>query len=155
MHKFFISEVAAKAAQAVNKPDLTVEMSAFVQNPCQDTFTTALAACFPYYFTETNMKQGAELFADLPFPYQAAVWCQNKLVGMNYSAKWSPKTLPMLIISGSEDYICHYSLFKDDARFQSPNITFELITGAGHFPWLEQPGAVAKAFAEFCKLIVI
>jgi pimeloyl-ACP methyl ester carboxylesterase len=146
-------EVAAKAAKEVNKPDLTQEMTAFVQNPCQDTFATALEACFPYYFHATGIQQGAALFADLPFPYKAAVWCQNKLVGMNYSAKWFPKTLPMLIVSGTEDYICHYSLFKNDVRFQGSNVTFKLIAGAGHFPWLEQPHEVSKAFAEFINKI--
>lgn len=148
-------EVAAKAAIAANKPDLTEEMDAFVKNPCQETFITALEACFPYYFTDSSMKQGVELFRDLPFPYKTAVWCQNKLVGINYSAKWAPETLPMLIISGTEDYICHYSIFRNDVRFQAPNVIFELIDGAGHFPWLEKPREVANAFAKLIKRIDI
>jgi len=148
-------EVAAQAAKEVNKPDLTAEMGEFVQNPCQATFDTALKACFPYYFADTHMQQGTELFIGLPFPYKAAVWCQQKLIGMNYSAQWFPKTMPMLIISGTEDYICHYSLFKNDARFQRANITHSLIDGAGHFPWLEKPKQVAQAFEDFVKYIKI
>jgi len=148
-------EVAAKAGKEANKPDLTPEMSEFVKNPCQATFNVALEACFPYYFTEESMSNGRELFADLPFPFKVAVWCQTKLVGINYSAKWFPKKLPMLIINGTEDYICHYSLFKNDERFQRSNIKNILVEDAGHFPWLEKPKEVFNAFKDFIDEIQI
>ena len=72
-------QAAAKAGIEACKPDLTQEMGVFVNNPQQDTFETALKARFPYYFPNQSMGKGRALFANLPFPFQSAVWCQKNL----------------------------------------------------------------------------
>jgi pimeloyl-ACP methyl ester carboxylesterase len=144
---------ATKAATAAHKPDLTPMMHEFVQRPCQETFELALAACLPYYFPESSMEQGSALFKDLPFPFAAAVWCQTKLAAINYNATWVPQKLPMLIVSGTEDYICPYTLFTNDRRFHRPNIMTTILDGAGHFPWIEKPLEIYQAFKDFVKQI--
>ncbi len=142
-------EEAAAYGKQFDLPDLTAEMQAFVEQPCQETFDVALEACTPYYFPELTLTQGKELLSKLPFQYLPAVWWQKKAVESNYSAKWAPQQVPTLIIGGKYDCVCPFSLFEKDQRFDRENIELVFIEDAGHLPWLENPQAVKEAFANF------
>lgn len=143
-------EDAAKMAKEAKLPDLTPAMTQFTLNPNQSSFEKALEACLPYYFpTEDSMIKGRKMLNGLPFRYQPAVWFQRKAIEINYNAKWVPNFIPTLILNSEKDYICPYTLFKKDKRFQRPNIKSIIFENAGHMPWLEKPAEVIKVFEEF------
>jgi pimeloyl-ACP methyl ester carboxylesterase len=97
-------EEAVFYAQNYKMPDLSKEMLDFTQNPCEQTFRTALQACIPYYFPLHSREKGSAILEHLPFPFPPAVWWQKKACELNFSATWIPKQVPTLIIGGSYDF---------------------------------------------------
>lgn len=146
-------EEASAYAKQFDLPDLTDEIHAYMQNPNQKTFNAALNVCMPYYFPDKTLEKGRKLFAQAPFPYQAAIWWQNKAIELNFSAKWVPRNVPTLIVGAKYDFICPLSLFRKDQRFQRDNINMIFIEDAGHFTWIENPEATKKAFKEIVSKI--
>lgn len=144
-------EEAVKYAKKFNVPDLTKELTAFNDDPCQKKFDVALNACMPYYFHPDFLTTGKALLADLPFQYRPACWWQHKSVEMNYDARWIPKTVPTLIINGDFDLITPYYLFSRDKRFERPNIKIVCIADAGHMPWVEQPEKTRNTIMPFVQ----
>lgn len=141
---------AVNYSKQFNLPDLSKEMQEFTNNPNQDTFNTALNACLPYYFPANTLEKGKKALSHFNCRWQPAVWWQRKAIELDFSAKWVPQDVPTLIIGSKYDCIVPFYLFKNDERFNRPNIQFLLIENAGHFPWIENPIAVNKAFKEFC-----
>jgi pimeloyl-ACP methyl ester carboxylesterase len=141
-------EEAVAYSKQFNLPDLSQEMQEFTLHPNQETFDTALNACMPYYFPEKTLEKGRALLSQVPFRYQPAVWWQRKAIELNFSAKWIPEKVPTLIIGSKYDCICPFSLFEKDLRFHRPNIELLFIKDAGHMDWVENPGAVRKAFKK-------
>lgn len=146
-------EEAVSYAKQYKLPDLSSEMQEFTQNPNQETFKGALEACMPYYFPKHSLEMGRRLLGDVPFQYQAAVWWQRKVVDINYSAKWIPQMVPTLVVGGTFDCICPFSLFQKDQRFHRENIKMVNIEEGGHCGWVENPKAMAAAFREFWQRI--
>ncbi len=142
-------EAAAEYAKQFDVPDLTKEMQAFTQKPCQQTFDVALNACMPYYFPKETLEQGREMLLQVPFQYLAAVWWQTKAIELNFTAKWIPQKVPTLIIGSKYDCICPFSLFEEDKRFDRDNVKLLFIENAGHLIWLENPDAAREAFESF------
>ena len=139
-------EEAVRYGKPFDLPDLSREMAAFTANPTQETFDVALEANLPYYFSPSHLSAGREMLADLPFPWRPAVWWQRTAIASNFSAKWIPQLLPTSVVSGRYDCITPYTLFANDTRFHRENIEFTMIADAGHFPWVENPGEVRRAF---------
>lgn len=150
--KLWLEEAVAYSKQ-FDLPDLTEDMHAFVQNPSQKTFNTALHACMPYYFPKETLEKGRQLLSSVPFEYRAAVWGQIKAVEGKLLPKWIPQQVATLIVGAKYDCICPFSLFQNDLRFQRQNIKMLYIDNAGHCPWVENPSAVAQAFNEFLSKI--
>ncbi len=144
-------EAAVKKAKERNLPDLTPAMSEFTQNPNNETFKNALAACMPYYFPAHSIENGWMLLKNIPFEYLPAVWWQQKAIEINFNAKWIPNNVPMLIIGGEYDSIVPLELFKDDNRFQRKNINIVEIKNAGHMPWIENSIEIKQLFQSFAK----
>lgn len=144
-------EEAASYAKQFAVPDLTEEMQAFIQNPCQETFDQALAACTPYYFPKQTLEKGKKLVQEMNFTYQPAVWWQKKALELNFNAQWIPKTVPTFIVNSKFDCICPYTLYAKDDRFIRPNIQRVFIEDAGHFIWVENPKRTIEIFNEFIK----
>ncbi|MGX1759197.1 alpha/beta fold hydrolase [Streptomyces lydicus] len=65
-----------------------------------------------------------------------------------YRARWSPRDLPTLIVGGDRDHIVDQQIWQDEPGFHGPHILHRRIADAGHFPWIENPGAVRTAFAD-------
>lgn len=142
-------EEAVAYAKQFQLPDLTSDMTAFTQNPSQETFEVALNACMPYYFPKETLEKGRALLSQVPFQYRAAVWGQMRALEGKLLAKWIPQQVPTLIIGAKYDCICPFSLFKKDQRFHRENIKLLFIEDGGHCPWIENPAAMNKAFEEF------
>ncbi|MBJ7450137.1 MAG: alpha/beta hydrolase [Parachlamydiales bacterium] len=146
-------EATYKMGMEMNKPNLEIPMDAFVNNPNNETFKTALLACAPYYFADEFLEVGKKFLEKLDCNYKAAVWWQKKAIEIQFDAKWIPQAVPTLIICGSQDCVCPSTLFENDTRFQRPNITLKTIQDAGHIVWLEKPEIVQNCFKDFLKLI--
>jgi proline iminopeptidase len=55
---------------------------------------------------------------------------------------------PTLIVVGDDDFICDADSAREMAD-RIPGAQLEVIAGAGHFPWVEQPAAFRAALDEF------
>lgn len=146
-------EAAVAYSKQFNLPDLTPGMQEFIQNPNEKTFKSALNACVPYYFPKETLEKGRQYLSEPAAQYRAALWGQHKALEGRLLAKWIPQQVPTLIIGAKYDCICPFSLFQDDKRFDRQNIQLRYIENAGHFPWIENPQAVQKAFREFSSVL--
>ena len=142
-------EEAVAYSKQFNLPDLTKEMKALNQNPSQETFNAALAACMPYYFPKESLEKGRNLLSKVPFNFRPSAWGQIKAVEGKLVAKWIPEKVPTVIIGSKYDCMCPYTLFKKDQRFHRENIKIAFIEKGGHCPWVEDPKAVRAVFEEF------
>ncbi|STX27987.1 hydrolases or acyltransferases (alpha/beta hydrolase superfamily) [Legionella beliardensis] len=142
-------EAAVKKANELNLPDLSLEMQTFTENPTQETFNQALAACMPYYFPKESLVIGQEKLLNVPINFMSAVWWQRKAFATNFNAKWIPNSVPTLIVSAEFDAICPAALFMEDKRFERLNISKHYIEKAGHLPWLEKPNEINHLFENF------
>jgi pimeloyl-ACP methyl ester carboxylesterase len=121
-------------------------------NPSNEILKKLTMASAPYFFTKKGLKKGRDLLQDLPYNYETCNWAEEHF-DSTYKAKWFPQNLLTLIIAGAEDYLTPINLFKDHAKFNRSNILIREINYAGHFPWIENPSAVAAAFDEFLRYL--
>lgn len=142
-------EEAAIYSKRFNLPDFSSEMQDFTLNPNEKTFRVALDACMPYYFPPHTLEEGRHFVSQIPFQYLPTVWWQRKAVEINFSAKWVPEQVPTLIVGGTYDCMCPFTLFQRDKRFSRPNITMFNIENGGHFGWLESPNEYKRLFSDF------
>lgn len=140
----------AQSAHPAHLPDVSKEEREFAQNPSDSTYKALLDVCLPYYFATEKLDIGKVLFS-VPCHYRPAIWWQRKAFEINFSAKWIPQQVPTLIIGGTEDCICPFSLFQQDARFNRPNIEMINVEAGWHLPWVENSEAVKSAFKRFCS----
>jgi pimeloyl-ACP methyl ester carboxylesterase len=147
-------EAAAQCAKKYNLPDFSPQMAEFIQNPTKESCQKALEACLPYYFyKEESLKICGPLVLSTPFAFQPAFWWMHKAVKDGYTASWIPQNIPTLIVGGDFDYMTPFDIFKDDLRFQRPNIKFSEIKEAGHLCWIDNPNAVKAAFQDYLEVI--
>jgi pimeloyl-ACP methyl ester carboxylesterase len=59
-------------------------------------------------------------------------------------------TRPTLVLWGDEDDVAAPA-YGERLAAALPNARFELVTGAGHFPQIEQPDAIAAAIERFAS----
>jgi pimeloyl-ACP methyl ester carboxylesterase len=142
-------ESQSQSVKKYHLPDVTKEEQEFSQNPSALTYRTLLDASLPYYFSAESLDRGKVLF-NVPCHFRPSIWWQRKASEINFSAKWIPQHVPTLIIGGTEDCICPYSLFEQDARFKRANIEMINIDEGWHLPWIENPEMVKTAFKKFC-----
>lgn len=107
-------------------------------------------ASAPWNFTPEGLAAGRELLGRMPYNPDAVDW-SDKNFDTTYAAKWWPATTPTLIVSGAEDRIVDQSLWRQPS-FSGANVLHRTIEAAGHFPWIERPGDVQRAFAELGDL---
>lgn len=147
-------EEAVAYAKQFDLPDLSNEMREFTLNPNQETFKVALDACMPYYFPKKTLARGRKMLSQVSCQYQPAVWWQRTAITSGFSAKWIPQKVPTLIIGSKYDCICPFSLFKNDKRFQRPNVELLFIEDAGHMIWVENPSAAREAYKKMTSRLI-
>lgn len=116
--------------------------------PDNELLKKLTVAAAPYFFIKKDLQRGEQLLQELPYNYETCNWAAQHF-DADYQAKWVPQELCTLIIAGSEDRMTPISLFKERADFNRAHILIKEIEKAGHFPWIENPRAVARAFSEF------
>lgn len=142
---------SAEMGKKKGLPDLTDVLTAYMQNPSNDTFTAANKAFAHYYFTPDSFQEGLALLEKTPANPYGPHWWMPKVMQMNYSATWIPARVPTLIIGGSEDAVTPFSLFKEDKRFQRDNIQLAEVPGVAHFPWVGNMQQVQILIETFIK----
>lgn len=122
-------------------------------NPQDENIAAIAIASAEWNFTAEGVDAGRELLARMPYNGAAIAWSAANFDTV-YRATWWPHTLPVLVLAGSEDRIVTQAGWSQ-AHFQTPNVFWRTIPGAGHFPWNENPTDVRKAFNNFSKKIVL
>ncbi|MFV1503021.1 alpha/beta fold hydrolase [Mycobacterium kansasii] len=126
-------------------PGVEYATTRYLSDPTDDHLRRVAVESAPWNFAAHTVARGTEILARLPYNARAAQWSEANF-DRGYRSAWWPSTLPTLIVSGSADRIVTQTLWHDK-RFHTPNTTWRVIAGAGHFPWIEQPAAVHDAFA--------
>lgn len=134
-------------------PEVDVAVQEFERKRTNESLREIAIASAPWNFTTACLSAGRDLLARMPYNLAAVEW-SDRHFDHTYVARWWPKSLPTLIVSGTDDRIVDQSLW-DNPRFQGENILQQLITGAAHFPWIENPEAVRKAFANLLARVII
>ncbi len=138
----------AKMFEASPNPQLEYLDEIYKNNPNNEILRELSVEAAPYFFTEKGLPVGRKLLQGLPYNYETCNWSEAHF-DATYKAKWFPKNLPTLILSGEEDHLTPLRLFKDHPQFNQDHILLREISAAGHFPWIENPSEVAAAFNEF------
>lgn len=128
-------------------PEAEAALARFAAAPGVETLREAMLASAPWNFLPQGLERGRMLLADLPYNPAAMAW-SAKHFDADYRARWWPAQLPVLLLSGREDRVVDQSAWAA-ARWQTANACRVVIDAAGHFPWVEQPQAVAAALAAY------
>jgi 3-oxoadipate enol-lactonase len=78
--------------------------------------------------------------------------CAAAIAGTDFYTPTASLTLPTLVIAGSNDGTTPPDLVRETADLIRGS-QFQLIRGAGHFPFVEQPDAYARHIADFLHSI--
>jgi len=117
--------------------------------PTPERLRDVAVASAEWNFAPECVEKGRELLSRMPYNPAAVTWSDQNF-DLVYSAKWWPKRLPTLILSGGDDRIVDQSLW-DDTTYRGAHVVHRTVDGGEHFLWIEQPGAVRAAFSEFAK----
>lgn len=132
-------------------PEVDAATRAYEAEPDDARLGALAVATAPWNFTPAGLAAGRDLLARMPYNRAAVDWSDQNFDDI-YEANWFPAALPTLILAGAEDRIVSQHGW-DDTRFAGPHILRRRIAGAGHFPWIEAPEAVAAAFEELATRI--
>jgi pimeloyl-ACP methyl ester carboxylesterase len=122
----------------------------YTKSPNNETLKKVIIASASYVFTSQGLKAGIQLFKKLPINFETCEW-SAQYFDADYKAKWIPKNIPTLILGGEHDHITPLILFTQIKRFHRKNIVIKKISDAGHYPWIENPREVKKAFLEYTR----
>jgi pimeloyl-ACP methyl ester carboxylesterase len=125
-------------------PEVDLAAKRYESEPTNDNLRDLAVASAPWNFTPKGITIGRDLLSRMPYNQDAVAW-SDKAFDHIYQAKWWPKTLPTLILSGAEDNIVLQTLWNRP-EFKQPNVSHQWIESAGHFPWLENPDSCLSAF---------
>ncbi len=126
--------------------------TAIYERDRRDENIAAIAvASAEWNFTERGLAAGRALLARMPYNSAAVDWSEAHF-DHTYRAAWWPTTLPTLVLAGADDRIVWQGRWGE-GRFHGPNVQFETVPNAGHFPWIENPAAVAAAFRRLAARI--
>ncbi|MES2121553.1 MAG: alpha/beta hydrolase, partial [Chlamydiota bacterium] len=134
-------------------PGRNAQALAYEKHPDDATLKEFVMEGTPYMFTPDALDKGRKTFENLPYNNAAIQWTLNHF-DPTYKAKWVPQRIPTLILAGSDDLATPLKYFAEKKEYIRTNITLREIKDAGHFPWIENPQDVAKAFEEYSKKLM-
>jgi len=102
-------------------------------------------------FAPRGLAAGRALLARMPYNADAVEWSDANF-DHTYRAQWWPTDIPVLRLWGEEDRIVSQHGW-DAPAYHTGNVIAREIADAGHFPWIENPSAVAAAFADFVEAL--
>jgi len=138
---------------AIRHPLVAVDTATkrFADDPTFENFRAIAVASAEWSFTPGSVEAGRKLLARLPYSQTAVAW-SDRCFDHTYQAKWWPKSLPTLILSGSQDCVVAQDLWSD-ARFHGNNVMHRTVDGGAHFLWIEKPEEVRAVFSEFAEVV--
>ncbi len=145
-------ELFAANNEALFSDDMVRLAQAYEAHPTDENLRALTIASSHLNFTDAGQEAGTKILAGLPFNHGATDWSDRNF-DADFESKWWPKTMPTLIVSGSDDRVVDQALW-DEERFAGPNVTRTIIDGGGHFPWVEAGGRVHAAFAAFAAVLI-
>jgi len=128
-------------------PGFDEAIAAYGDDPSIENLRALAVASAEWNFTQAGLSAGRDLLSRMPYNSAAVEWSDAHFDHV-YRAQWWPTNIPVLRLYGDSDRIVSQRAWQD-ARFETPNLIARAIPGAGHFPWIENPQAVAAAFREF------
>jgi len=134
-------------------PEVDLAAKRYESEPTNDNLRDLAVASTPWNFTPKGIAMGQDLLSRMPYNQDATVWSDQAFDHI-YQAKWWPKTLPTLILSGAEDRIVLQTLWNRP-EFKQQNVIHQWIEDAGHFPWLENPDGVQSAFSKLSTTLFL
>lgn len=132
-------------------PAFALAAAAYSEQPTLEKFTAMVVAATEWNFTPAGVTAGRNLLARLPYNVAAVTWSDTHFDHV-YQAQWWPSDIPVLRLHGDSDRIVSQHGWRDPA-YNTPNVITREITGAGHFPWIENPEMVAQAFRQFATQV--
>ncbi|MCY1041256.1 alpha/beta fold hydrolase [Corallococcus sp. bb12-1] len=139
-------------ARASPLPEVEAATAVYEADRRDANITALTVASAPWNFTPAGLQAGRELLARMPYNSAAVDWSDAHFDHV-YAARWWPTDIPILRLAGAQDRIVWQGGW-DAPRYCTPNVIERSIPGAGHFPWIENPGAVRAAFADFSRRLV-
>jgi pimeloyl-ACP methyl ester carboxylesterase len=131
---------------------LSQEEENYQNNPTNETLKRFVLAGARYMFTEAGLATGTQMLEKLPYNHDAFHWAKQHFDPI-YKAKWRPEEIPTLILSGAKDLATPLKFFSQNKQYHRKNIAMVEIEDAAHFPWIENPTAVANAFFNYTRQI--
>jgi pimeloyl-ACP methyl ester carboxylesterase len=134
-------------------PAVDAAMAVYGADPTDAHLRDLAVASAPWNFRSDKLDEGADLLAGMPYNRLAVDWSAENF-DSTYAARWWPRSLPTLIVSGSDDRIVNQS-YWDDHRFRGEHMTRASIDGGAHFAWIEEPEQVRTAFTDFARGLTV
>lgn len=129
--------------------DLAAAKYAGLKSP--ENLAALAVASAEWNFTPEGLAAGRALLSRMPYRSAAVEWSDVHF-DRTYEASWWPTDIPVLRLAGAQDRIVSQAGWNAP-RFNTNNVIARTILGAGHFPWIENPGAVAEAFKALAETI--
>jgi pimeloyl-ACP methyl ester carboxylesterase len=125
---------------------------AYIANPNNKTLKDLTVASAPYVFHPTCPKEKRDFLKHLPYNHRSCAW-SGEHFDQTYKAKWFPKHIPALIFSGDHDVITPLANFAAIQGEDYPYVIQKMISKAGHFPWIDNPQEIRRAFEEYVHFL--
>jgi pimeloyl-ACP methyl ester carboxylesterase len=133
-------------------PRFDAAVAAYERDKSVANLTTLVVESAAWNFEPQGLEAGSDLLARMPYNREAVEWSDANF-DHSYGARWWPTDLPVLRLWGGHDRIVSQKGWNE-AKYSTPNVLAREITGAGHFPWIENPSAVTSAFREFAAKVL-
>jgi len=128
----------------------------YAENPDNETLRKLLiAAAKRCFVTEKSLIAGQQLIRRIPVNHHASEQEAQIFNSKEYKATWIPQKINILIANGSNDYITPSNLFEQNELYHRKNIVLHTISGAGHYPWFENPDEIVQVFQAWLSKFTI
>lgn len=131
-------------------PGFDAAMARYLSDQTQPNLAALCVASAEWNFNPAGVEAGRTLLAAMPYNAAAVEWSDKKF-DHSYRAAWWPE-VPVLRMAGADDRIVSQGDWNAP-DYHTPNALHWVVPGAGHFPWIENPKAVAEGFRHFARSI--
>jgi pimeloyl-ACP methyl ester carboxylesterase len=88
----------------------------------------------------------------MPYNIDAVEWSDAHF-DHTYKALWWPIDIPVMRLWGDSDRIVTQGSWAAP-EYATADVMEQVIPKAGHFPWVDNPTAVTRAFQEFARKLL-
>jgi pimeloyl-ACP methyl ester carboxylesterase len=121
----------------------------FDAKPSQKGLKELWGSWVSYYFSRRDLRRGRQWLKNQHYELDVFLSGVTALVG--YSAKWVP-SVPTLIAAGAGDRLTPLECFHSP-KWRKRNLKLKQVPLAGHFPWIDNPKALAHLLLSLCEAV--